>query len=322
MISVRACSPSLGFREGLPLEQIPALLSAPDEIVWVDMISPGEEGERLLRDVFHFHPLAVEDCLVERHHPKVEAYEGYTFLISHGVVPETTALDFQTREMDAFVAPRLLVTHHSYESRSTWAVVQQIQKNPADMARGVDYILYRILDAQVDMWVDVLDVFDERIDALEERIFVEQGQPVLDEIFSIRRSVMRLRRIATHQRETLLRLSRGEFPQIRGDAAFYLRDVYDHLVRVTDLAELYRELISGILEAYLSVVSNRLNDVMKVLTVFATIFIPMTFITSVYGMNFAHMPELGWRWSYPILWCFMIAAAAGILYAFHRRKYI
>jgi magnesium transporter len=98
--------------------------------------------------------------------------------------------------------------------------------------------------------------------------------------------------------------------------------VYDHLVRVTDLAELYRELISGILEAYLSVVSNRLNDVMKVLTVFATIFIPMTFITSVYGMNFAHMPELGWRWSYPILWCFMIAAAGGILYAFRRRKYI
>ncbi len=132
---------------------------------------------------------------------------------------------------------------------------------------------------------------------------------------------MRLRRIATHQRETLLRLSRGEFPQIRGDAAFYLRDVYDHLVRVTDLAELYRELISGILEAYLSVVSNRLNDVMKVLTIFATIFIPLTFITSVYGMNFAHMPELGWRWSYPILWGFMIAAAVGILYAFRRRRY-
>jgi magnesium transporter len=322
VITIRTWSPTAGLVDGHSTDRIPSLLEAPDTIVWVDLVNPGEEGLAVLRDVFRFHPLAIEDCIGESHHPKVEAYNGYMFLVSHGVVPDSTVENFRTRELDVFLGPKFIVTHHQGDSRSIDALAQHLQANPAEMGRGPDHLLYRILDQQVDLWVDVLDVFDDRLEELEERIFHEQGQKILDGIFEVRRSIMRLRRIATHQRETLVRLTRGEFPQVGRDAALYLRDVLDHLVRVTDLAELYRELIGGILEAYLSVVSNRLNDVMRVLTVFASVFIPITFLTSLYGMNFQYMPELQWKWSYPLLWVVMLSMAGGVLWWFRRKKFV
>ena len=322
MVIIRAWSPSEGLRENLPPGSLPELLQAGDTIVWVDLVGSDPGVASVLRDVFKFHPLAIEDCLGERHHPKVESFDGYMFLVSHGVVPEATAENFRTRELDFFLGPKWLVTHRDAESRSIDGLAEYIRAHPADMGRGPDLLLYRVLDQQVDLWVDVLDVFDERLDALEERIFGEQGQSVLDEIFGVRRSIMRLRRIATHQRETLMRLTRGEFPQVGRETALYLRDVHDHLVRVTDLAELYRELIGGILEAYLSVVSNRLNDIMRVLTVFTSVFIPMTFVASVYGMNFQHMPEVTWLWGYPSALAAMALMGGAVLWLFRRKGYI
>ncbi len=321
MIEIRAWSPDNGLREGLPQPDLPALLSSPSEYVWVDMAGKNSgASEKILREVFHLHPMVVEDCLSTRRHPKVEGFDGYVYLITHGVVQRSTVREFATRELDSILGDRWLVTYHEPGSRSVLEAVEHLRRNPAALlGKGPDRLLHVILDAQVDQWTAVLDLFDERVAHLENRIFTEHGKKILDEIFDVRRSVMRLRRISTHQRETLLRLSRRDFPQIRAETTPYLRDVYDHLVRVSDLAELYRELVAGVLEAYLSVQSNRLNEVIRVLTVFATIFVPITFITSLYGMNFRFMPELEWRWGYLWVWGIMISVSGG-LWLWMRRK--
>jgi magnesium transporter len=184
--------------------------------------------------------------------------------------------------------------------------------------------LHQILDQVVDYYSPVLDDFDERIDQLEDDIFTlkRPNNEILSEIMDLKRSVLRLRRISGKQMDILHRMSRGEFWLIPEDMRPFYRDVYDHLVRVVDLAESYRDLISGSLEAYLSVVSNRLNEIMKVLTIFSAVMLPLTFIAGVYGMNFENMPELHSRYGYYAVWGIMAIVAVGMLLFFKRRGWI
>jgi magnesium transporter len=190
--------------------------------------------------------------------------------------------------------------------------------------RGPGYLLHQILDQVVDFYSPVLDDFDERIDRLEDDIFRlrRPNNEILSEIMDLKRSVLRLRRISGKQMDILHRMSRGEFSLIPQDMRPFYRDVYDHLVRVVDLADSYRDLISGSLEAYLSVVSNRLNEIMKVLTIFSAIMLPLTFIAGVYGMNFENMPELHSRYGYYAVWAIMVVVAIGMLLFFRRRGWI
>ena len=186
------------------------------------------------------------------------------------------------------------------------------------------FLLHQILDQVVDYYSPVLDDFDNRIDQLEEDIFTlkQPNNQILSEIMELKRSVLRLRRISGKQMDILHRMSRGEFSLIPEEMRPFYRDVYDHLVRVVDLSESYRDLISGSLEAYLSVVSNRLNEIMKVLTIFSAIMLPLTFIAGVYGMNFDNMPELHSRYGYYAVWIIMIVVAVGMLLFFKRRGWI
>jgi magnesium transporter len=169
-----------------------------------------------------------------------------------------------------------------------------------------------------------MDNFDERINALEDNIFAfsRANQAILEEILGLKRSVLRVKRISSKQLEVLYRMSHGQFPLISGAVLPFYRDIYDHLVRVSDLAESYRDLISGSLEAYLSVVSNRLNEIMKVLTIFSAVMLPLTFIAGVYGMNFENMPELHWRYGYAFAWGIMIVVAVVMLSLFWWRGWI
>jgi len=184
--------------------------------------------------------------------------------------------------------------------------------------------MYHVLDQVVDYYSPVLDEFDERIDILEDDIFTlkQPNNRILEEVMDMKRSVLRLRRISSKQMEVLYRMSRGEFPLVDQSMLPFYRDIYDHLVRVTDLAESYRDLISGALEAYLSVVSNRLNEIMKVLTIFSAIMLPLTFIAGVYGMNFENMPELQTRNGYYVVWIVMIVVASLMLGFFWKRGWI
>jgi magnesium transporter len=312
------------IEDGFTAENLPELLKDQAAVIWVDMESPTEADERVLLDVFHFHPLTVEDCRENRHYPKVEEFQGYIYFIVHGVTADTSPERFNTIELDGFLGPNYVITYHHEMFRSINNVKQLLRTTPVACQRGPAFLLHQILDQVVDFYSPVLDDFDERIDQLEDDIFTlnRPNNQILSEVMDLKRSVLRLRRISGKQMDILHRMSRGEFSLITEEMRPFYRDVYDHLVRVVDLAESYRDLISGSLEAYLSVVSNRLNEIMKVLTIFSAIMLPLTFIAGIYGMNFDNMPELHSRYGYYAVWGFMIAVAIAMLLFFRRRGWI
>jgi magnesium transporter len=309
---------------GFTADQLPELLKHEQDVIWVDMPQPTDADERVLRDVFHFHPLTIEDCRENRHYPKVEEFPGYLYLIVHGVRADTSPDHFNTIELDGFLGKNYVITYHHDEFRSINNVRQSIMTSPIACQRGAAFLLHQILDQIVDYYSPVLDDFDERIDQLEANIFHlnRPNNAVLEEIMDLKRGVLRLRRISAKQREVILRISRGEFPLIDQQTLPFYRDIHDHIVRVTDLAESYRDLISGSLEAYLSVVSNRMNEIMKVLTIFSAIMLPLTFIAGVYGMNFDNIPELHSRYGYYVVWIIMITVAVGMLGLFWKRGWL
>jgi len=311
--------------EGVTVDHLPALLKDPSLVIWVDMESPTEQDERILLDVFKFHPLTVEDCHENRHYPKIEEFPGYLYFIVHGVRADTSPDRFNTIELDGFLGPNYVLTYHHDSFRSINNVKQLVRTSPVLCRRGAAFLCHQILDQIVDFYSPVLDDFDDRIDRLETEIFnlKQPNNQILAEIMDLKRSVLRLRRISVKQMDVILRMSRGEFPElIPEDMRPFYRDVHDHLTRVVDLAESYRDLISGSLEAYLSVVSNRLNEIMKVLTIFSAIMLPLTFIAGVYGMNFDNMPELHSRYGYFATLAIMIVVALGMLVFFWRRGWL
>ena len=288
------------IEEGFTAEDLPELLKDQSAVIWVDMEAPTEADEQVLLNTFHFHPLTVEDCRENRHYPKIEEFGSYLYFIVHGVRADISPERFNTIELDGFLGPNYVITYHHDTFRSINNVKQLLRTTPVVCRRGTAFLLHQILDQVVDYYSPVLDDFDDRIDRLEDDIFTlkRPNNEILLQIMDLKRSVLRLRRISGKQMDILHRMSRGEFSLIQEDMRPFYRDVYDHLVRVVDLAESYRDLISGSLEAYLSVVSNRLNEIMKVLTIFSAIMLPLTFIAGVYGMNFDNMPELHTRYGY------------------------
>ena len=319
MIAILSWAPDEGLREGHAPVDLPALLQRPDRVVWVDLSSPSREEMAILSDVFHFHPLALEDCASRRHSPKVDDFETYLFILTHGVHPDSSVREFKTRTLSLFVGRQYLVTFHREKSRSVEHTMESVRHNAKIMSEGPDTVLYNILDYQVDQYLPVLENFEKKIDDVEDRIFTAPTEEVLADVLAFKRALMRLRRISGHQRDILIRLVRREFAVIDEKAIYGLRDVADHLVRITDLADTYRELVGSALEAHLSIVSNRTNEIMRVLTVIATLFIPLTFIVGVYGMNFDVMPELHWRYGYLGVWILMLGVAAGMYWYFRRR---
>ena len=309
---------------GIAVDQLPELLKDESAVIWVDMESPTEEDERVLLDVFKFHPLTVEDCHENRHYPKVEEFPGYIYFIVHGVRADTSPDRFNTIELDGFLGNNYVITYHHDSFRSINNVKQLLSTSPVGCQRGPAFLAYQIIDRIVDYYTPVLDDFDDRIDRLESEIFATKhpNNEILSQIMDLKRSVLRLRRISVKQMDVVLRMSRGEFDQIPDEMRPFYRDIHDHLVRVTDLAESYRDLISGSLEAYLSVVSNNMNEIMKVLTIFSAIMLPLTFIAGVYGMNFDNMPELHSRYGYYATWAIMLTVAVGMLIFFWRRGWI
>lgn len=311
--------------EGVTVDQLPELLKDPSVVIWVDIESPTGEDERVLLDVFHFHPLTVEDCHENRHYPKIEEFPGYLYFIVHGVCADTSPDRFNTIEMDGFLGSNYVITYHHDSFRSINNVKQLLRASPVLCRRGPAFLCHQILDQIVDYYSPVLDDFDDRIDRLEQEIFnlKQPNNEILAQIMDLKRSVLRLRRISVKQMDVILRMSRGEFPElIPEDMRPFYRDVHDHLTRVVDLAESYRDLISGSLEAYLSVVSNRLNEIMKVLTIFSAIMLPLTFIAGVYGMNFDNMPELHSRYGYYATLAIMVVVAVAMLFFFWWRGWL
>jgi len=285
----------------------------------VDLAGPTREESDVLASVFHFHPLALEDCEARRHNPKIDDYGSYLFILTHGVHPESSAREFRTRQLSLFLGPDYLVSYHREASRSVEATLESVRRNPRLLIEGPGMILYRTLDFQMDLYLPLMDNFQKRIEEIEKACLDAATSVILRDVFDLRKALARLRRFSGHQREILLRLSRREFALIDERSAIDLRDVYDHLVRITDLTDSFRELVAGALEAHLSIVSNRTNEIMRALTVITTLFMPLTLIVGIYGMNFPDMPEFHWKRGYLFAYCLMVVVAVAMYYFFRRR---
>jgi magnesium transporter len=310
--------------EGFAPEKLPELLANADNLVWIDMEKPTEADNRTLAEVFRFHPLTIEDAIETRNHPKVESYGEYIFLIVHGVTIKTNSTNFVTNELDIYLGKNYLLTYHHTSFRSIEAVKTHIRAHPFACERGSDYLLHQILDRLIDDYIPVVDDFSSAIDDIEERIFkMKRGSnKILGEIMDLKRSAARLGRISTKQLDVISRLASGEFPYIDGDVLPFYRDVYDHLQRVTVLADSYRELIVGLSNIHFNVVANKTNDVVKFLTIFSAVWLPLSFIAGVYGMNFENMPELKTRNGYFMTLGVMALVGLSLLLFFWRKGWI
>lgn len=314
--------------EGFTKEDLPGLLDVETNTIWVDLQGETEEqleeAKSVLGGVFNFHYLTIEDCLETRGQPKIEAFPDYLFFTVHGLRPETKPSNFVTKELDGYLGSNYVVTFHRERFRSIKAVKTQIRSSPFLCRRGPAYLLHQILDQLVDLYMPLVDDFDREINFLEDRVTAttNTSNEALGDIMDIRRAVARLRRITTRQLQVLYRLSHGEFPQIPDAILPYYRDVHDHLLRIADLAEAYRDLVSGLFDIHFSVVANRTNEVMKALAVLSAILLPLTLIAGIYGMNFEHMPELKSRYGYFATLGAMALITISLLLYFWRRGWI
>ena len=253
-------------------------------VLWVDLQDPSIPESLILSDTFAFHPLSVEDAMSARQYPKVEAYDGYLYAILHGIAFQKRGV-FTTQDVDFFLGPNYLVTVHPSDCPPIEILRGQCPRNAKMLGEGTVALFHRIVDAMVDNYRPEMDELDDRLDKLEKRIFDNPEPNLVRQILKEKRQVAALRRIVTPQRDVVSRLARRDFPDISPEMAFRFRDVYDHLVRVADDAFIFQDRISGMLDAHLSNVSNRLNAVMKVLTVVATLVMPPTLFAGIYGMN-------------------------------------
>jgi len=267
----------------------------PKAVFWLDMVKPTDEELFYLDEVFGFHPLAIEDSIQYSQRPKIESYrhtgevcsEAYFYMVIHGPDLETFKENLHTKELDMFVSSRYLVTIHDEEHRSIRDIRQRAEADPdLILDGGIDMLLHSILDLLVDNYTPILDWLQEEIDTLEEAAAEDPTPELLPRIAHKKRELLNLRRIIGPQREVLAQLTRGEVPFIRETTRVYLRDVLDHLVRAVEMIELYRDLVIGARDIYMSSVSNNLNKVMKALTVITVCALPATIITSFYGQNF------------------------------------
>ena len=315
--------------EGFGPDQIPELLADRTNVVWVDMLGETEEqieqAKHVLLDIFKFHHLTVEDCIETRNQPKIEAFPNYLYFIVHGVRPEvTSSANFVTKELDGYLGENFVVTFHVERFRSIKAVKQRVRNSPFVCQRGAAYLLHQILDQLVDLYMPLVDDFDIAINDLEDRVFEmkRSGNTVLQDIMDLRRSVARLRRISARQLDVLYRISHGEFEQIPANILPFFRDVHDHLQRISDLSEAYRDLVGSLFDIHFSVIATKTNDVMKTLAVVSAIILPLSLIAGIYGMNFDYMPELRTPYGYFLTLGVMAIVTIALLVYFWRRGWI
>jgi magnesium transporter len=277
------------MRADVPTSELASLRADPNVMIWVDMMPHGEEeqpAERLLLEQFGFHALAVDDALRETHVPKVDDWHDYIYVVLHAVRFDPSSRRLHTQELDAFVGKNYLVTHRTEPISSLERVWSAVSLAPRRLASGCDNLLYQIFDSIVADYMPLVDQLDDWIDEVESEIFKKPTAQTLARIMRQKRRLVAMRRSLSALREVLNRLARDDYEVIDPQDRVYFRDVYDHVVRLYDIVESMRDLVSGSLDTYLSVTSNRINEIMKTLTIVNVIFLPLSFLTSFFGMNF------------------------------------
>ena len=294
-----------------------------DDRLWVDIQEPEQETiEPLLEQRFGFHELAAEDTLSPNTLPKYDSFPNYDFFIFRTVAINVTEHISETYKIAAFLGRNFLFTVHRRPLEASNNVWDRLPGDKRLLSRGNDFLLYAIVDMMVDAYFPVLEQIEECVDDLQDSIFASADQMQLDELLHLKRDINVLRRSSLPQRELLNQISRGDAKLVQRDHLIYFRDVYDHMFRISETIDVERDMMAGTMEAYLSVIANRTNDIMKVLTILSTIMLPLTVIGGIYGMNFQHMPELHWRYGYLFALGLMATTTVTLLLWFRRRGWI
>ncbi|MEA5577945.1 magnesium/cobalt transporter CorA [Anabaena sp. UHCC 0451] len=302
-----------------------------ESVSWVDVQGLGNRDilERLGR-VFELHPLVLEDVVNMAERPKIEDYEDQLVIIARMVVRKENSHEFHSEQVSFVLGKHYLLTVQEEPEYDCFDGVRtRIIKHKGNIRKyGADYLAYALLDAIIDGFFPVLELYGDRIEELEEEVITNPTPQTLQKIYQIRRELLQLRRWIWPQRDAINSLIRDSSEIISDEVHIYLRDCYDHSVQVMDMVETYRELASGLMDVYLSAVGNKMNEIMKLLTVVSSIFIPLTFVAGIYGMNFNtekspyNMPELNWYWGYPLCLGLMAVIACGLIFFFWRRGWL
>jgi len=272
---------------------------------------------------FKIHPLVLEDIMNTGQRPKMEDFNDYLFIVLKMLSYDEEENETKTEQVSLILSSKFVISFQESEGDVFDPVRERIRSDRGRIRKmGVDYLAYSLIDAIVDNYFMVLEKIGEKIEDIEDELVKNPTPEVLHTIHRLKRELIFLRKSVWPLREVISRLERWESPLIDKSIDIYLRDVYDHTIQVIDALETFRDMLSGMLDIYLSSISNRMNEVMKVLTIIATIFIPLTLISSIYGMNFKYMPELDWFWGYPLVYTVMLAVSAVMLIYFRRKKWL
>jgi magnesium transporter len=294
-------------------------------VTWIniDGINQTEVLEKI-GACYDLHPLVMEDILNTEQRPKIENYDAYLYIVLKMLYYDDKTASVSTEQISLIVGQNHIISFQEGIEGDVFNHVRELLRNEKGRARrlGADYLAYSLVDAVVDNYFSILEKLGESIEALEEKLVTNPTAETLHQIHYLKREMIFLRKAVWPLREVIGGLERGESAIISDATRIYLRDVYDHTIQVIDTIETYRDMVSGMLDIYLSSVSNRLNAVMKVLTIIATIFMPLTFIAGVYGMNFRYMPELEWRYGYFVIWVVMLIVGICMGVYFKRKKWL
>lgn len=306
--------------ENVTIDILRQFLHEPEVHIWVDAEAPDENETRaLLEEVFGFHPLSIDDCVKESPRPKIDEYENYVFMVIHSV--DFAVRKFRTTELNMFVGKNFLVTYHAEPLRCISATVERVLRNVPLVAKAPDRLTYTIVNSLLENYQPALDNLAAETTRIEELVLGGKSVNIVDEIVRLKAEVQHLRQIIMPQRDVISRLAHGEFKIVRAHLLPYYRDLMDQLVRIGDFADSYGDSLTNTLQAHLNIQQVKLNEVIKVLTVLATLSVPILVITSYYGMNIKHFPPMEWSWGDAYAWIFgLTGLITAMVYLILRRK--
>jgi magnesium transporter len=313
------CASNGQFHSYVDPAEIDELLDKRDTFLWLDLQNPQEHDIQLLREEFKFHRLAIEDATRHHERPKLDAFDNYYFMVFYALSYDAR---LSSQAIGLFIGANYIVTVHQGAITTIDETIRRWQANAAEFGQDAGALLHALLDAIVDDYFPVIDQLAERVEDIEEQIFERFSEGALQDVFSLKRDLLAVRRVVAPERDVLNVLIRREVPIFERNSILYLQDVYDHIVRITDSIDTYRDLLSSALDAFLSVQSNRLNQIVKVLTIASIILMSDALIAGIYGMNFEFMPELHWPYGYPFALGLMVMIALGLVAFFRWRKWL